>query len=124
MINYSEAIVWPDDESTDKDNTAQPLVPVSENTVKTITAAFRKLLPNPAGFQSQKGYSFPAVEDTKCLKLDLTIKQNLAKEIKDAHAVTAKLQTLHGLDVMATLVNILEAAQKGSLTVQSAVDWS
>ena len=48
------------------------------------------------------------------------IKQNLAKEIKDAHVVTAKLQILHGLDAM---VNILEEAQKGSLTVQSAIDW-
>ena len=49
------------------------------------------------------------------------VKQNLAKEIKDADEATAKLQTLT-LDAMAPLVYVLEEDQKGSLTVQSAVE--
>ena len=60
-------------------------------------------------------------EDTKCPKLDGVVKQNLTKEIRDAESNVAKLQTLT-LDAVAPLVHILEEAQRGSLTVKTAVD--
>ena len=49
------------------------------------------------------------------------VKQNLTKEIRDADSNVAKLQTLT-LDAVAPLVHILEEAQRGSLTVKTAVD--
>ena len=43
------------------------------------------------------------MEDTKGPKLDRVIKQNLSKEVKEADAAAAKLQTLT-LDIVAPLV--------------------
>ena len=57
----------------------------------------------------------------QCPKLDRVLKQNLSKEVKEADVAAAKLQTLT-LDMVATLVHILEEAQKGTLTVQSAAE--
>ena len=61
------------------------------------------------------------MEDTKCPKLDRVIKQNLTKEVKDADSNAARLQTLN-LDAVAPMVFILEEAQKGTLTPQSAAE--
>ena len=69
----------------------------------------------------RKPYGFPNVEDAKCPKLDRVIKQNLTKEVKDADSNAARLQTLN-LDAVAPMVFILEEAQKGTLTPQSAAE--
>ncbi len=47
---------------------------------------FKKPLTNTSCLQTYKGYVFPAVEDTKCQKLDWVIKQNLSKEANEADA--------------------------------------
>ena len=61
------------------------------------------------------------MEDTKCPKLDWVIKQNLTKEVKNADSNAARLQTLN-LDAVPPMVFILEKAQKGTLTPQSAAE--
>ena len=57
----------------------------------------------------------------KCSKLDLVAKKLLQKEAKDADAGLARLQTLV-LDTLAPLVDIVEEAQRGSLTVEKAAE--
>lgn len=83
-----------DEEPADADNSVRPLVQVSEGTARAIKTAFKGPMLNTARLQTRKGYSFPDVEDTKCPKLDRVIKQNLSKEVKEADAAAAKLQTL------------------------------
>ena len=119
--DYTASITWMDEEPADADNSVRPLVQVSEGTARAIKTAFKGPLLNTARLQTRKGYSFPDVEDTKCPKLDRVIKQNLSKEVKEADAAAAKLQTLT-LDAVAPLVHILEEAQKGTLSIQSAAE--
>ncbi len=83
--------------------------------------AFGKPPSNTSRLQACTGYAFPAVEDTKCPKLDRVVRQNLSKEAKEADAGIAKLQAWT-LDAVAPLVHILEEAQRGILTVQTAAD--
>ena len=59
------------------------------------------------------------MEDTKCPKLDRVYLHNLSKDVKDADCNAARLQTFN-MDAVAPLVFILEEAQKGTLTSQSA----
>ena len=96
----------------------RPIISMSESTAKTMKSAFKKLLSNTARLQVRKVYSFPMWRDTKCPKLDHII-QNLTKDVKDADSNASSLQTL-SFDAVAPLVFILEEAQKGTLTSQSA----
>ena len=118
LNDYSAIITWPDEESGENPSTWL-LVSVLESTARTLKSAFKKPLSNTACLLVCKPYSFPNVEDTKCPKLDQVIKQNLTKDVRDANSNAARLQTLN-LDAVAPLVFILEEAQKGSLTPQSA----
>lgn len=120
LNDYSAIITWPDEE-LGEDPSARPLVSVSESTARTLKSAFKKPLSNTARLLVRKPYSFPNVEDTKCPKLDRVIKQNLTKDVRDADSNAARLQAL-SLDAVAPLVFILEEAQKGSLTPQSAAE--
>ena len=112
---------WDDQDEESANVESQKVVQVSENTQKAIKTAFGRLLHNTARLQTRKTYPFPMTEDTKCPKLDGVVKQNLTKEIRDTDSNVAKLQTLT-LDAVAPLVHILEEAQRGSLTVKTAVD--
>ena len=112
---------WDDQDEESAEVESRKVVQVSENTQKAIKTAFGRPLHNAARLQTRKAYPFPMTEDTKCPKLDGVVKQNLTKEIKDADSNVAKLQTLT-LDAVAPLVHILEEAQRGSLTVKTAVD--
>ena len=85
------------------------LVQVSESTQKEIKAAFGSQLSNPARLQVRESYPFPAIEDTRCPKLNSVVKQNLIKDVKDTDANASKLQTLT-LDAVAPLVHILKEA--------------
>lgn len=96
------------------------LIQVSESTQKVIKAAFGMQLRNPARLQVRKSYPFPAIEDTRCPKLDRVLKQNLTKDVKDTDASASEPQILT-LDAAAPLVHILEEAQRGTLTTKMAV---
>jgi len=97
------------------------LIQVSESTQKAIKAAFGMQLRNPARLQVRKSYPFPAIEDTRCPKLDRVVKQNLTKDVKDTDASASEPQTLT-LDAAAPLVNILKEAQRGTLTTKTVVE--
>ena len=120
LNDYSAILTWPDEESGE-DPSIWPTVSVSESTAKTLKSALQKPLSNSTQLQVHRAYTFPNVEDTKCQKLDCVIKQNLTKDIKDAASNAARLQTF-SLDAVAPLVLILEEAQKGTLTSQSAAE--
>jgi len=71
---------------------------------------------NQTWLQILGSYSFPVMNDTKCQKLHLAVRQLLKEEVKGASAPLARLQ-MFVLDVVAPLVKIAEDAWKGSLTV-------
>ena len=54
-------------------------------------------------------------KDTKCPKVDVVVKQNLIKEIRDTDTSVAKLQTLT-LETVAPVEHILQEAHAGRLS--------
>ena len=120
LNDYSAILTWPDEESGE-DPSVRPTIRVSESTAKTLKSAFKKPLSNTTQLQVRKAYAFPNVEDTRCPKLDCAIKQNLKKDVKDTDSNAARLQ-IFIIDAVTPLVFILEEAQKGTLTSQSAAE--
>ena len=94
---------------------------MTEATKRVLKQAFTRPLANPARLQVRRPFAFPAVQETKCPKLDPVAKQLLTKEAKDADTSLARLQAFM-LDALAPMVDILEEAQKGSLTIDKAAE--
>lgn len=81
-------IVWPNDKegaetSSDKTNECQ-LHHVSPNTEATLVEIFSGPTSNTTRQMWRKGYGMPAMDCTKCPKLDNTLKTQVPKEGKNA----------------------------------------
>lgn len=112
-VDYAAPLPWAEAEPS------QSQREVSENTERLLKQSFTRPLSNQVRLQVRKPYSFPAVPDTRCPKLDAVAKQLLGKEAKEVDTSLARLQAFV-LDTLAPMLEIAEEAQKGSLSVEKA----
>ena len=63
---------------------------------------------NQTWLQIWRSYSFPVMNDVKCQKLHVAVRQLLKEEVKGASAPLARLQ-MFVLDVVAPLVKIAQS---------------
>lgn len=98
--------------------TATP-VEISEVTAQVANATFKQPLANTARQTLGKQFGIPKLDTTRCPKLDMVIKRNLLKKVKDADSQLARIHTLI-LDAMAPLVQVIEEAASSTLTAETA----
>ena len=98
--------------------TATP-VEISEVTAQVANATFKQPLANTARQTLGKQFGIPKLDTTRCPELDMVIKRNLSKKVKDADSQLARIHTLI-LDAMAPLVQVIEEAASSTLTAETA----
>ena len=86
-----------------------------------LKEAFSKLEQNGMRCRWRQKYGMPAFENTKCPKLDTTLKAQVPKACKDGDRPLCRLQTLV-LDAVGPLAHILESLQKGSLSNETTIE--
>ncbi len=109
-----ELLVWPETQGCQ-------LHRVSEATKSLLKETFTKSVPNGTRRRWRQAFGMAAFDATKCPKLDATIKAQVPKPCKDGDRNLARLQALV-LDAVGPLAHIVEQAQQGSLTAESATE--
>lgn len=117
----TELITWPDDDPAESERDGCQLNKVSQETEVLLKEAFSKPVSNGTRRRWRKAYGMPACDNTKCPKLDNTVKAQLPRECKDADRPLARLQALM-LDAVGPLNTLLELHQGGQLTPEKAVE--
>jgi hypothetical protein len=68
----------------------------SEETAQVVNAALKTPLANTARQALRRKFGVPKLDTTKCPKLDIVIKCNFSKEVKDADSQLARIHTFSG----------------------------
>ena len=108
-----------DDEEEEEGEAGSRLIPLSEATKALLETAFSSNLSNPDRRKRVDRFGVPECNHTRCPKLDAVLKTTLPKDAIKADSYLSRLQQFW-LDAVAPLTTVLENAEAGILTTESA----
>ena len=108
-----------DDEEEEEGEAGSRLIPLSEATKALLETAFSSNLSNPDRRKRVDRFGVPECDHTRCPKLDAVLKTTLPKDAIKADSYLSRLQQFW-LDAVAPLTTVLENAEAGILTTESA----
>jgi hypothetical protein len=117
--NYEEILTWPEEEDESGGGSSK-LFTVSENTGKLLKESFLKAIPNPSRRQMRERFGDPKCPPTRVPKLDKMVKDRVSQESVKLDRALARLQAFF-LDAVGPLTTILEEAENGRLTEETAI---
>ena len=94
---------------------------MSEATGSVLKEAFSRPVANTTRRRWRRTHDMPTCDDTKCPKLDNTVKAQVPNDCKDANRSLSRFQTLV-LDAVGPLTSLLEVQQDGHLTTEAAAE--